>query len=173
MDLALLVLRVVVGVLFVGHGAQKLFGMFGGHGLEGTGGFFEHLGLKPGKVHAFNAGAAEFFGGALLAFGLLTPVAAVLLIGTMTVAIATVHGTKGPWSTDGGYEYNLVLMAVAFALAGVGPGAWSLDNAFGIDWSGTSWAIGALVVGVIGGVGTMLIGRYAHSHSSDAHPAGA
>src|SRR3569833_2662462 len=128
MDLALLILRLVVGVLFVGHGAQKLFGAFGGHGLEGTGGFFESLGLKPGKLHAFNAGAAEFFGGALLALGLLTPVAAVLLIGTMTVAIATVHFQKGVWSTEGGYEYNLVLIAVAFAVTGVGPGKWSLDH---------------------------------------------
>jgi putative oxidoreductase len=173
MDLALLVLRVVVGLLFVGHGSQKLFGAFGGHGLEGTGGFFESLGLKPGKLHAFGAGAAEFFGGALLALGLLTPLAALLLIGTMTVAIATVHGQKGIWSTEGGYEYNLVLMAVAFALAGVGPGKWSLDNALGIDMAGTDWAIGALVVGVIGGLGTLLIGRYARSHAHDARPAGA
>jgi putative oxidoreductase len=171
MDLALLVLRVVVGVLFVGHGAQKLFGSFGGHGLQGTGGFFEQLGLKPGKVHAFNAGAAEFFGGALLALGLLTPVAAVLLIGTMTVAIATVHFPKGPWVTDGGYEYNAVLMAVAFAVTGVGPGSWSLDDAFGIGWSGTDWALGALVVGMAGGIGTLLVGRLVGSRSDDAHPA--
>jgi putative oxidoreductase len=173
MDLALLVLRVVVGLLFVGHGAQKLFGSFGGHGLEGTGGFFENLGLKPGKVHAFNAGAAEFFGGALLALGLLTPVAAVLLIGTMTVAIATVHFSKGIWSTDGGYEYNLVLIAAAAALAGTGPGSWSLDNAFGIDWSGTAWVIGALAVGIIGGLGTMFFGRMVGSHADSGHPAGA
>src|SRR5690242_2794558 len=128
MELALLVLRVVVGLLFVGHGAQKLFGVMGGHGLQGTGGFFESLGLKPGKLHAFNAGAAEFAGGALLALGLLTPIGALLLIGTMTVAIAMVHFQKGLWVTNGGYEYNLVLMAVAFALAGIGPGKWSLDN---------------------------------------------
>jgi putative oxidoreductase len=173
MDLALLILRLVVGVLFVGHGAQKLFGSFGGHGLEGTGGFFEHLGLKPGKVHAFNAGAAEFFGGALLALGLLTPIAAVLLIGTMTVAIAAVHGPKGPWVSDGGYEYNAVLIAVAAALSGVGPGAWSLDNLFGIDWTGTDWVVGALVVGILGGLVTLGIGRFAGSHADSGHPAGA
>ncbi|MEA2481219.1 MAG: putative oxidoreductase [Thermoleophilaceae bacterium] len=159
MDTGLLVLRVIVGLLFAGHGAQKLFGVFGGHGLAGTGGFFESLGLRPGKLHAFNAGAAEFFGGALLALGLLTPLAAVLLIGTMTVAIATVHGSKGPWSSDGGYEYNLVLMAVAFAVAGVGAGDWSLDSAFGLSLSGTAWALGALAVGVAGGLGTVGIAR--------------
>jgi len=173
MDLALLILRVVVGVLFVGHGAQKLFGAFGGNGLEGTGGMFEHLGLKPGKVHAFNAGAAEFFGGALLALGLLTPIAAVLLIGTMTVAIATVHAAKGPWVTNGGYEYNAVLIAVAATLAGVGPGEWSLDNAFGIDWAGTAWVIGVLAVGIVGGLVTMAIGRLVGSHADSGHPAGA
>jgi putative oxidoreductase len=173
MDLALLTLRVVVGLLFVGHGAQKLFGIWGGHGLHGTGGFFESLGLKPGKVHAFNAGAAEFFGGALLALGLLTPIAAVLLIGTMTVAIATVHFQKGIWSTEGGYEYNLVLMAVAFAVTGVGPGDWSLDHALGIDWHGTNWALGALIVGLLGGLGTMALGRFAGSHADSRHPAGA
>jgi putative oxidoreductase len=171
MDLALLVVRVVVGVLFMGHGAQKLFGMFGGHGLEGTGGFFEQLGLKPGKFHAFNAGAAEFFGGALLAVGLLTPVAAVLIIGTMAVAIAAVHLPKGPWATDGGYEYNLVLMAVAFAVTGVGPGRWSLDNALGIDWTGTNWALGALVVGLVGAAGTLLVGRSRSSEAPDGQPA--
>ena len=167
MELGLLVLRIVVGLLFMGHGAQKLFGLFGGHGLAGTAGFFEQgLGLRPGKVHATGAGAAEFFGGLLLALGLLTPFAAAALIATMAVAIATVHWSKGVWSTEGGYEYNAVLMAVAFAVTAVGPGNWSLDHALSLDLNGAGWAIGALVVGVVGGLATMLAGRAAGSRAA-------
>jgi putative oxidoreductase len=166
MELGLLVLRVVVGLLFVGHGAQKLFGLFGGHGLQGTAGFFEQgLGLKPGKVHATGAGAAEFFGGALLALGLLTPFAAAALIATMAVAIATVHFSKGLWSTEGGYEYNAVLMAVAFAVTAVGPGNWSLDHALGLDLNGAGWALAALAAGIVGGFAMLLAGRSAGSRA--------
>jgi putative oxidoreductase len=147
MELGLLVLRLVVGLLFAGHGAQKLFGMFGGHGLAGTAGFFEQgLGLRPGKVHATGAGAAEFFGGLLLALGLLTPLAAAALIATMAVAIATVHWSKGVWSTEGGYEYNAVLMAAVFAITAAGPGALSLDRR---QW-GSAWAIAQLAAGAGG-----------------------
>jgi putative oxidoreductase len=96
MNPGLLILRLVVGVLFVGHGAQKLFGWFGGHGREGTGSFFESLGLRPGR---------------LIALGLLTPVAPALLIAVMSVAVATVHWSKGVWATGGGFEYNLVLVS--------------------------------------------------------------
>jgi putative oxidoreductase len=161
MDLALLILRVVVGLLFVGHGAQKLFGVWGGHGLAGTAGFFEAIGLRPGRLHAPAAGAAEFFGGALLALGLLTPIAAALIIAVMVAATLTVHLTNGLWATQNGFELNLVYAATAVALAGVGPGAWSLDNAFGLDLAGTGWALGALGLGIIGGVGAVLSGRLA------------
>jgi putative oxidoreductase len=170
MELGTTLVRGIVGPLFIGHGAQKLWGKFGGHGLEGTGGFFESLGLKPGRVHAFNAGAAEFAGGALLALGLLTPLAAVLLIGTMTVAIATVHFSKGVWSTEGGYEYNLVLIAAAFAVTAVGPGKWSLDHAFGLDLNGVAWALAALGLGVIGGVVTLGVGRMQAARSERSRP---
>jgi putative oxidoreductase len=159
MNLGLLVLRVVVGLLFAGHGAQKLFGLFGGHGLKGTAGFFENLGLKPGHVHASAAGALEFGGGVLLALGLLTPVASAALIAVMTAAVATVHGPKGVWSTNGGYEYNLVLAVVAFALAAIGAGAWSIDHALSLSMHGVLWAVGALVVGIAGGFGAVLSGR--------------
>jgi putative oxidoreductase len=172
MDLALLVLRIVVGGLFVGHGAQKLFGLFGGHGLAGTAGFFDQLGLRPGALHARAAGAAEFFGGALLALGLFTPFAAAALIATMTAAIITVHYSKGVWSTEGGYEYNLVLIAAVFALAGAGPGAWSLDNAFSLDLSGTGWALGALAIGVFGGLGAVISGRTADRTATHHPPSG-
>jgi putative oxidoreductase len=161
MDLALLILRLVVGLLFVGHGAQKLFGVWGGHGLAGTAGFFDAIGLRPGRLHAPAAGAAEFGGGALIALGLLTPIGSALVIAVMVAAALTVHITNGLWATENGIELNLVFAAIAFALAGVGPGAWSLDDAFGLDMAGTGWALGALGLGIIGGVGAVLSGRMA------------
>ncbi len=159
MELGLLVIRVIVGLLLVGHGAQKLFGVFGGHGIAGTGGFFEGIGLKPGKPLAFGAGAAEFGGGALLALGLLTPLAATLIIAVMVTAILTVHLPNGIWNPENGYEYNLVLIAVAFALAAVGAGEWSLDNALSLDVAGNTWALGALGAGLVGGLGAVATGR--------------
>ncbi len=158
MHLGLLVLRLVVGLLFVGHGAQKLFGIWGGHGLKGTAGFFEQLGLRPGYVHASFAGLLEFGGGGLLALGLVTPVASAALIAVMTAAVITVHWQKGLWATGGGYEYNLVLAASAFALAAVGAGNWSLDHALSLSMHGVLWGIGALVVGLIGGAGAVVSG---------------
>src|SRR5437899_1491717 len=111
MDISLLALHVVIGALFVGHGSQKLFGAFGGYGITGTAGWMESIGLKPGRLHAVAAGAAEFFGGALLAAGLVVPFAAAVVIATMITAIITVHARNGVWVTDQGYEYNLVLIA--------------------------------------------------------------
>lgn len=168
MDLALLVLRLVVGLLFVGHGAQKLFGVFGGGGLEATSGAFDNIGLRPGWLHARAAGTAEFLGGALIALGLFTPFAAAALIAVMVAAIATVHGKNGIWNTNQGYEFNLTLIAVVFALAGIGAGAWSLDNAFGFDLHGVIWALAALAAGIIGGVGTVISGRISERHQP--HP---
>jgi putative oxidoreductase len=116
MRLGTSLLRAVVGVLFMGHGLQKLAGWFGGHGLTGTAGFFEQIGLRPGKVHATAAGVAETTGGALLVAGKAKPVAQMLITGVMTTAIDKVHWQKGVWSTDGGFEYNAVLVAAAFAI---------------------------------------------------------
>src|SRR5215207_4551365 len=173
MELGLLVLRIVVGLLFMGHGAQKLFGLFGGHGLQGTAGFFEQgLNLRPGKVHATGAGAAEFFGGLLLVLGLFTPLAAAMLIGTMVVAVITVHWSKGVWSTEGGYEYNAVLMAVAFAVTAVGPGNWSLDHALSLDLNGTGWALAALAAGLLGGFALLAAGKSAGSRAARRQPGG-
>jgi putative oxidoreductase len=169
MDMGLLILRVVVGGLFAAHGAQKLFGYFGGGGLEGTASMFDKLGLRPSWLHARAAGTAEFMGGLLLAAGLFTPFAAAALIAVMTTAVITVHGANGPWNTDRGYEYNLVLVAIAFALAAAGAGAWSLDNAFGLDLHGAGWAIGALIVGIAGGVGAVISGRTVAGR--EPHPA--
>jgi putative oxidoreductase len=150
MRLGTFVLRTVVGVLFMGHGLQKLRGWFGGHGIEGTGQFFEGLGLRPGKRHATAAGAAETAAGALLTLGFLTPAAQALLTGTMTTAIDKVHLRNGPWAAEGGYEYNLVLIAAAFAVTSAGPGALSLDEALGIGMKGDGWAIAGLGAGIGG-----------------------
>src|SRR3954463_5673650 len=129
MKLSRLILRLLIGGLFIGHGTQKLFGWFGGHGLDGTGGFFESLGLKPGRRHATPARAPEAVGGALLTLGALTPVAAGLITGTMITAIRKAHLEKGPWVTNGGYEYNLTLIAAMLALTEGGPGRRSLAAA--------------------------------------------
>jgi putative oxidoreductase len=126
-SLGLLIIRVVLGLTFVGHGAQKLFGWFGGHGIKGTGGFFESIGVKPGKVMALLAGLSELVGGALFAVGLLTPLAALLITGTMVVAIATVHGKNGYWVTENGFEYNLLIIVVVIGVALIGAGQYSFD----------------------------------------------
>jgi putative oxidoreductase len=155
MEIGLLVVRIIVGLLFVGHGAQKLFGVVGGYGVSGTGAAFEAMGMRPGKLNAVAAGAAEFAAGVLLVLGLLTPLAAALVIAVMIVAIATVHLGKGIWASGGGFELNLVYIAIVFALAGVGAGDWSLDHALGLGVSGTDWAIGALGVGILGALGPL------------------
>jgi putative oxidoreductase len=171
MDLALLVLRLVVGLFFVGHGAQKLWGSFGGHGPHGTAQFFESLGIKPGMRNALAAGWSEFLGGALLALGLLSPLGALLIIATMTVAILTVHAKNGPWVTDSGYEYNAVLIASSFVIA-ANPGSWALDGAFGLDEvHGTAFALGALVLGAIGGMIALTVGRGGQRNAVQTAPA--
>ncbi|HEY1595000.1 MAG TPA: DoxX family protein [Thermoleophilaceae bacterium] len=170
MSLGLLVLRVVVGLLFFGHGAQKLFGWFGGHGLSGTGQFFETMGFPQGKRQAFLAGFFEAAGGLLIALGLVTPFAAAALIAVMTVAILKVHAAKGIWAPDGGFEYNAVLVAVVFALSGVGAGNWSLDHALSLNLHGAGWAVGALVAGILGGLVPLAEARLVSSRHDDAHP---
>jgi putative oxidoreductase len=167
MDLGLFLLHAVVGLFFVGHGAQKLFGALGGHGLEGTAGFFDSIGLKPGRLHATAAGLSEFGGGALLALGLLTPLGAALIVAPMAAAVATVHRGKGPWNADGGWELNVTYAVVAVALAGVGAGAWSLDAALDLNVSGTGWALGALGAGLLGGLGAVAQGRLAANRGGD------
>jgi putative oxidoreductase len=156
MSFGIAILRAVVGGLFIGHGLQKLLGKFGGPGLEGTAGFFEQLGLRPGKMHATAAGAAETGGGTLLVLGAATPLGAAAVTGTMTVAIEKVHFAKGPWNQEGGYEYPAVLMAAAFAITASGPGAFALDRR---TW-GTPWALAQLAAGV---GGALALTRFAAS----------
>lgn len=161
MDVGVLLLRLVIGLFFIGHGAQKLFGWFGGHGLEGTGGFFQSLGYRPGKPFAAIAGVSEFFGGLLLALGIFTPFAAAAIIGVMFNAVAAVHGQKGPWVTNGGWEYNAVLSTTAAAIAFMGPGSASLDSALGLYADGVAWGVAAVAMGVVTGLITDVYRRAA------------
>src|SRR5579884_2004738 len=171
LDIALLILRVVVGALFMGHGAQKLFGFFGGPGLKMTAEWMQGLGLRPARLWAIVAGAFEFAGGLLLALGLITPIAALALIAVMLTAIVSVHWAKGLWTTNGGYEYNLVLSAVAAALALAGPGAFALDHIFGLAWPEPATFLIGLVVVIVGVSATLYgipwaLAAWSHRHGS-------
>ena len=150
MNLGKAALRAVIGPLLIGHGTQKLFGWFGGAGLEATSGGFEQLGLRPGRRHATAAGLAETAGGALLTLGALTPVAASLITGVMTTAIRKVHASNGPWVAEGGWEYNAVVIASVAALADSGPGRPSVDAAYLPRLRGPVLAALAVGTGVAG-----------------------
>lgn len=124
-----LALRIPVGIIFVAHGAQKLFGWFGGYGLDGTGQFFGSVGLNPGYLMALLAGAAEFFGGLALIVGMLVRPAAAALAFAMLIAIFAVHFSKGFFLDKGGYEYALALFAASLSLLFTGAGRFSVDRA--------------------------------------------
>jgi len=121
-------LRAGAGVIFMAHGAQKLFGWFGGYGLEGTAGWMASIGLEPGLLMAAMAGGAEFFGGLLLVLGLLVRPAALVLAVTMIVAIVTVHLQNGLFLSNNGYEFGLALLAVSAGLVFRGAGSLSVDR---------------------------------------------
>jgi len=132
-----------------GHGAGKLFGAFNaGYGIEGTAGFLETMGFRPGKRWAILHGAAELGAGAGLTAGLLTPLASAALIGVMAAAARTAHAGKGPWATNGGWEFPLTLGAVAATLAFTGPGRYSLDRLLGLNLKGTRAGLGAIALGL-------------------------
>jgi putative oxidoreductase len=149
-ELGRFLLRAAIGGFFVGHGTQKLFGWFGGGGPKGTGETFASLGLRPGRAQAVLAGTAEAGGGALLAAGLATQAAAGSLSAVMLTAIRRVHLAKGPWVTNGGYEYTVVMLAALFELAGAGPGRISLDAALGRERRGLRWAFAQLAAAALG-----------------------
>jgi putative oxidoreductase len=153
MKIGRLLLRLVVGGFFFGHGTQKLFGWFGGRGLEPTAQAFESMGLRPGLRNALAAGAAETGGGAAQVLGLASPLSASVLTATMLTAIQRVHFKNGPWATGGGYEYNVVLIAAVLALTEMGPGKLSLDHLLGRERSGPGWALAALLLGIGGAFG--------------------
>jgi putative oxidoreductase len=152
MGIGKLMLRATIGGYFFGHGMQKLAGWFGGHGPEGTGEFFEQVGLRPGRESALLAGAAEAGGGSLLVLGLCTPAAVSMLTGVMTNAIRHVHWKNGLWNSDGGVELPVLILGGLAALADSGPGRFSLDEALGIRLRGPVVAAVAMGAGAAGAV---------------------
>jgi putative oxidoreductase len=175
-DAGLLLLRVVVGGLLAGHGAQKLFGWFGGFGMRGTGEYLAGLGFRHSGSFALLAGLAEGGGGLLLALGLLTPLAAAVVSGTMLVVAVAGHGSrglKGVWNADGGYEYPLVLGVIAAAIGCTGPGVYALDAGLGLGRVAVTWGLPALpawviVLGGLAGGALALLSRVPASRSYGA-----
>jgi putative oxidoreductase len=168
--IGMLLLRVVVGLTVAAHGAQKLFGLFHGHGIAGTTGFVESLGFRPARAHAYLLGGAETVGGCLLALGLFTPAAAAVIIGVMTAATIVVHRPNGFFATDGGYEFPLLIAVVAITVALVGPGRYALDSALGIRLDGVLPALVAAVVGVMGALGVLAAQRLERTPWRHAQP---
>jgi putative oxidoreductase len=152
-DMGLLVLRLITGGLIAGHGAQKLFGWFGGSGLKGTAAIFESIGLKPGTTWATAASASEFGGGVLTALGFLHPLGPMGTMGVMVMATAKAHWGKPIWATKGGAELPLTNIATAFALTLTGPGRLSLDRLFGFRLPRALVIAAALVEGVLLAIG--------------------
>jgi putative oxidoreductase len=155
-DLGLLIVRVLIGGLFIGHATGKLFGWFGEGGVKGTGAFFESVGYKPGKELAIVAGILELGAGVLLVLGLLIPLAAAIIIGDMMNA-AWVKSAAGFWVADHGYEYEFVLIFLALALTITGAGAYALDR--NREWFGTRarGVVVAVILGLIGGIAMLIV----------------
>ncbi|MBW8799393.1 MAG: DoxX family protein [Streptomyces sp.] len=152
-ECGLLLIRLTFGLLLAGHGAQKLFGLFGGPGLAATGRGFDALGYHPGKVFAVIGGLSELCGGLGLAAGLLTALAAAAVVGVMINAMVTVSGAHGLWIQNGGVEYSVSICVVALALTAIGPGRLSLDRFF--PWGSGGWLPAAAALG-LGGIGAAI-----------------
>ena len=157
----ILILRLVLGGTMAGHGAQKLFGAFGGNGLKGTAGFFAMIRFRAPALMALLAALCEFGGGAAFAAGFLTPFAALALAVVMLIAIVTVHIKNGFWAGDSGFEFNLLIWAAAVAVAGSSPGRFSVDHA--LEWdgslSGWRWTVGVAVASVLLATLILVFGR--------------
>jgi putative oxidoreductase len=156
MALGLLILRLVVGLTMAGHGAQKLFGWWGGSGMTGWTQSVQKLRIRPAQPWAWIAALSEFGGGLLLALGLLSPLGSLAITGAMLVAIATVHLPRGFWVSKGGFEFNLTLIAAAVTLALTGPAAYSLDSAFGIHLPEPLTLIVGTIALIVGVTATLL-----------------
>ena len=167
MSFGLLIIRLVVGLTLAAHGAQKLFGWFGGAGLAGTAQLFEKLGFRPARAYALLAGLAETCGGMLLAAGLITPAGSAAIVAVMMVAVSALHLQNGFFAHKGGWEYNLVLAASALGVAFAGPGALSLDAVLGLSW-GEPWGVVALIVGIMAGAAVLVARDGAQHLASDA-----
>ena len=160
--------RTVIGGLFIGHGTQKLKGWFDGPGLDGTEQMMKSLKMEPARENALLAGATETVGGGLLVAGLATPIASAALIGTMITAIRKVHLAKGPWNSDGGYEYNLVLIASLLELAASGPGKYSLDRLLHTERPGFAPAATAFLLGAGASTAAIAVGGWMAEAETDA-----
>jgi len=167
MDTGLLILRIVFGLLLVGHGTRRLFGWFGGRGLAGTARYFRAVGYWPPKFMASFAISAEIVGGAALAAGFMTPLAAAVVIGAM-LNTAAIHWRNGLWAADNGFEYPLVTATVAATLAFTGAGAVSLDARVGLAGASVEAGLFAITMGLLAG-SALLISRTAAR--SEAGPA--
>lgn len=150
-DLGLLILRLVVGLTFAGHGAQKAFGWWNGPGIAGWRGAISHMGFQPVELFVALSIGAELVGGSLLALGLFTPLAATILVGQLVVIISKAHLPKGFWNTNGGYEYPLVLAASVIAITFIGAGSVAADHVLGLAFSDSVRA-GFLLIGLLGGL---------------------
>jgi putative oxidoreductase len=161
-----LVARLIIGGFFFGHGAQKWFGWFDGPGLDGATGFMESIEMKPGRANAHLASGSETIGGAAIALGALTPLAATTLIATMITAARKVHLANGPWASNNGYELNLVMIAGLLAIVEGGPGDFSIDAKLGLDTTGGGYALASLAAGAIGSTLAIEAGKRASQSES-------
>ena len=155
-DSGILLVRLLFGVAIAAHGSQKLFGWFGGYGLKGTGGFIETLGFRPGVVFAAMTGLSEFVGGLLLAVGLFTPLGAAIVLGTMIVAMVSVHLKNGFFAASNGIEMPFLYAAAALGLVFTGAGAYSLDNVLDVTFFSAPYVVGTLLVLTIVSTGVIL-----------------
>jgi putative oxidoreductase len=162
-DIGLLVLRLVLGSIFIGHGSQKLFGSFGGSGLKATTGWMEKMGFRPAWFWGLMAALTEFGGGVLVLFGFLGPLGSLGIIAAMLIAIVKVHWSKGFWSGKGGIEFPLMNLAAALALGLTGPGAFSVDAALGLRLPEPAVLVAGLVL--------VVLGLFAALMSQAQHPA--
>ena len=167
-DAALLILRLGVGLTFAAHGAQKIFGWWGGPGISAWKGAIEHMGFRPVTLFAAISALAEFGGGLFLAAGLATPLAGAILVGQSTVIIGHVHWPNGFFNTKGGYEFPFVLAVAAIALVLTGSGAWSIDAAIGLSLD-ASLRVALVIVGIIGGLLSLAVPRLALDRTAAQH----
>lgn len=159
----LLILRIVLGLTIASYGAQKLLGWFGGGGMKGTTGMMEHMGLRPPRFWALLAALSEFGGGVLLFLGFLSPLGSLGIIASMSVAIINVHWAKGFWNSKGGFEFPLINLTAALALALTGPGIYSLDSILNIHFPEPLAVIVGLVLVILG----VLVERFSISHTPE------